>query len=302
MTIAAHPHPQAPGLPPLGDGSAQPPSQPLGAAGPFAGLLAVVALALAASLVLVQTRPAEFKTPAAPTSAAQSASPAPPVSASAAAFTPPDLHPTPPRVPALAGARPSGPPPLSFALPRQGPPHHAPLPPSPGAASLKGVYGTQKACAQCGWVESVQSLSVGSGGLPPGAAIAAGAALGAQAGASRGSTSGSTSGTTSGTSSGHYGNAAAAAGAVLGAGVGARTGQPRQQPAYEVNIRMEDGSQRVFELPEPLPLGAAVVVEGGVPRLAPDRGASASTGTGVGTGVGMGAGTAGGGKAYGTSR
>src|SRR5450830_1062098 len=244
MTIAAHPHPQAPGLPPLGDGSAQPPSQPLGAAGPFAGLLAVVALALAASLVLVQTRPAEFKTPAAPTSAAQSASPAPPVSARAAAFTPPDLHPTPPRVPALAGARPSGPPPLSFALPRQGPPHHAPLPPSPGAASLKGVYGTQKA--------------------------------GAQGGASRGSTSG----TTSGTSSGHYGNAAAAAGAVLGAGVGARTGQPRQQPAYEVNIRMEDGSQRVFELPEPLPLGAAVVVEGGVPRLAPDRGASASTGTG----------------------
>src|SRR5450830_1432431 len=173
MTIAAHPHPQAPGLPPLGDGSAQPPSQPLGAAGPFAGLLAVVALALAASLVLVQTRPAEFKTPAAPTSAAQSASPAPPVSARAAAFTPPDLHPTPPRVPALAGARPSGPPPLSFALPRQGPPHHAPLPPSPGAASLKGVYGTQKACAQCGWVESVQSLSVGSGGLPPRAPLQA---------------------------------------------------------------------------------------------------------------------------------
>lgn len=269
-----HPHPQSNGLPP--------PSL----LGPFAGLLGVVALAVAASLVLVQTRPAEFKTPVAPTDPAPSA---PSASAPSAAFTPPDLHPTPPRVPALAGVRPGGPPPLSFALPRQGPSHHAPLPPSPGSASLKGVYGTQKACAQCGWVESVQSLSVGSGGLPPGAAVAAGAALGAQAGANRGGAG----------SAGAYGGntAAAAAGAVLGANAGARTGQ-RQQPAYEVNIRMEDGSQRVFELPEPLPLGAAVVVEGGVPRLAPERGASANAGTGVGTG----AGAAGSGKSYGTSR
>jgi len=281
MMISAHPHPQAPGLPPQ---EGLPPPSLLG---PFAGLLGVVALALAASLVLVQTRPAEFKAPPAPTPSTLSAPPAP---ASAAAFNAPDLHPTPPRVPALAGARPSGPPPLSFALPRQGPSHHAPLPPSPGSASLKGVYGTQKACAQCGWVESVQSLSVGSGGLPPGAAIAAGAALGAQAGASRG--------TATGTASAAYGGnpAAAAAGAVIGAQVGARAGQGRQQPAYEVNIRMEDGSQRVFELPEPLPLGAAVVVEGGVPRLAPDRGGSTSTSIGTGTG------TAGGGKAYGTSR
>ncbi|WP_019573610.1 hypothetical protein [Curvibacter lanceolatus] len=287
MMISAHPHPQAPGLPPQ---EGLPPPSLLG---PFAGLLGVVALALAASLVLVQTRPAEFKTPPAPTPSAPTAPPAP---ASAAAFNPPDLHPTPPRVPALAGARPSGPPPLSFALLRQGPSHHAPLPPSPGSASFKGVYGTQKACAQCGWVESVQSLSVGSGGLPPGAAVAAGAALGAQAGANRG--------TAAGTSAGGYGGnpAAAAAGAVIGAQMGARAGQARQQPAYEVNIRMEDGSQRVFELPEPLPLGAAVVVEGGVPRLAPERGASASTGTGVGTGVGTGAGAAGSGKAYGTSR
>lgn len=271
MMSSAHPHPQPNGLPP--------PSL----LGPFAGVLGVVALAAAASLVLVQTRPAEFKTTVAPTSPTPSAPAAP---APSAAFTPPDLHPTPPRVPALAGVRPGGPPPLSFALPRQGPSHHAPLSPSPGTATLKGVYGTQKVCTQCGWVESVQSLSVGSGGLPPGAAVAAGAALGAQAGANRGS-------------AGAYGGntAAAAAGAVLGANASARAGQ-RSHPAYEVNIRMEDGSQRVFELPEPLPLGAAVVVEGGVPRLAPDRGASASTGTGVGTG----AGAAGGGKVYGTGR
>ena len=287
MMISAHPHPQPTGLPPQ---EGLPPPSLLG---PFAGLLGVVALALAASLVLVQTRPAEFKTPAAPTGSAPPATPEP---ASAAAFTPPDLHPTPPRVPALAGASPSGPPPLSFALPRQGPSYHAPLPPAPGSASLKGVYGTQKACAQCGWVESVQSLSVGSGGLPPGAAVAAGAALGAQAGASRGATPGNYGGNYGGST------AAAAAGAVLGAQVGARSGQGRQQPAYEVHIRMEDGSPRVFELPEPLPLGAAVVVEGGVPRLAPERGASASAGTGVGTGVGTGAGAAGSGKSYGTSR
>lgn len=270
MMSSAHPHPQPDGLPP--------PSL----LGPFAGLLGVVALAVAASLVLVQTRPAEFKTPVAPSgpTPAMPAAPAP-----SAAFTPPDLHPTPPRVPALAGARPGGPPPLSFVLPRQGPGHHASLPPSPGTGSLKGVYGTQKACAQCGWVESVQSLSVGSGGLPPGASVAAGAALGAQAGANRGG-------------AGAYGGntAAAAAGAVLGANAGARAGQ-RQQPAYEVNIRMEDGSQRVFELPEPLPLGAAVVVEGGVPRLAPERGASAAS-----TGMGTGTGAAGGGKVYGTGR
>ena len=283
MTMSAHLPPHPPGLPPQGD-----------AATPallrsFAGLLGVVALAVAASLVLVKTRPAEFKTAVAPSAssvpAATSTAPAP---GHPSSFTPPDLHPTPPRMPALAGARPGGPPPLSFALPRQGPSRHASLPPSPGTASLKGVYGTQKACAQCGWVESVQSLSVGSGGLPPGAAVAAGAALGAQAGANRGGTSGAYGGSA----------AAAAAGAVLGANVGARTG-PRQQAAYEVNIRMEDGSQRVFELPEPLPLGAAVVVEGGVPRLAPDRGAAASAGTGVGTGAGTGSGT---GKAYGTSR
>lgn len=265
MMISAHPHPQPTNLPP--QGGLPPPSL----LGPFAGLLGVVALALAASLVLVQTRPAEFKTPAAPTGSAPSALSAPTAPASAAAFTPPDLHPTPPRVPALAGARPSGPPPLSFALPRQGPQHHAPLPPSPGSASLKGVYGTQKACAQCGWVESVQSLSVGSGGLPPGAAVAAGAALGAQAGASRGATTGNYGGST----------AAAAAGAVLGAQVGARSGQARQQPTYEVHIRMEDGSPRVFELPEPLPLGAAVVVEGGVPRLAPARTPTAAPGAKV---------------------
>ena len=268
MMISADSHPQAPGLPP--QGGLPPPSL----LGPFAGLLGVVALAFVASLVLVQTRPAEFKTPGAPTG---SATPAPPPPASSAAFTPPDLHPTPPRVPALAGARPSGPPPLSFVLPRQGPSHHAPLPPTPGTASLKGAYGTQKACAQCGWVESVQSLSVGSGGLPPGAAVAAGAALGAQAGSYGG------------------GTASAAAGAVLGANVGARTGQTRQQPAYEVNIRMEDGSQRVFELPEPLPLGAAVVVDGGVPRLAPARGSSTGTGPDTGSGAAVG-------KVYGTGR
>lgn len=274
MMSSAHPDPhrQPTGLPP--------PSL----LGPFASLLGVVALAVAASLVLVQTRPAEFKTPTstqgpAPSAAAAS-TPAP-----SAAFTPPDLHPTPPRVPALSGARPSGPPPLSFVLPRQGPSHHAALPPAPGSASLKGAYGTQKVCAQCGWVESVQSLSQGSGGLPPGAAVAAGAALGAQAGANRGASSGVYGGST----------AAAAAGAVLGANVGARMG-PRQQAAYEVNIRMEDGSQRVFELSEPLPLGAAVVVEGGVPRLAPDRGAATSAGTAVGNGTG------GTGKTYGTTR
>jgi len=285
MTMSAHLPPHPPGLPPQGD-EATP-----ALLRSFAGLLGVVVLAVAASLVLVKTRPAEFKTAVAPSAssvpAATSTAPAP---GHPSSFTPPDLHPTPPRVPALAGARPGGPPPLSFALPRQGPSHHTPLPPSPGTSSLKGVYGTQKACAQCGWVESVQSLSVGSGGLPPGAAVAAGAALGAQAGASRG--------TATGTASGFYGGstAAAAAGAVMGAQVGARNG-PRQQPAYEVNIRMEDGSQRVFELPEPLPLGAAVVVEGGVPRLAPDRGAAASAGTGVGTGAGTGTG-----KAYGTTR
>ena len=278
MMISAHPHPQTPGLPPQ---EGLPPPSLLG---PFVGLLGVVALALAASLVLVQTRPAEFKTPPAPAGSAPSDPSARPAPASAAAFTPPDLHPTPPRVPALAGARLSGPPPLSFALPRQGPQHHAPLPPSPGSASLKGVYGTQKACAQCGWVESVQSLSVGSGGLPPGAAMAAGAALGAQAGANRGASAGTYGG----------GTAAAAAGAVLGAHVGARTGQTRQQPAYGVHIRMEDGSQRVFELPEPLPLGAAVVVEGGVPRLAPPRGSTAGTDSAT-TGAGAG-------KVYGTSR
>lgn len=269
MMIAAHSQP--PGPPPSGG-----PSGPLAPIVPFAGLLGVVALALAASLVLVQTRPAEFKDPSPPSPSGSA--PAGQASGSPPVFTPPDLHPTPPRVAALATARPSGPPPLSFVLPRPGP-HHAPLPPSPGTASLKGVYGTQKACAQCGWVESVQSLSVGSGGLPPGAAVAAGAALGAQAGASRGTTTGTASATTSAIYGGS--TAATAAGAVLGASVGARTGQARQQPAYEVNIRMEDGSQRVFELPEPLPLGAAVVVEGGVPRLAPARSPAAAPGAKV---------------------
>lgn len=259
MMIAAHSQP--PGPPPSGG-----PSGSLAPVVPFAGLLGVVSLALAASLVLVQTRPAEFKDPSPPNPSG--AAPAGQAPGSPPVFIPPDLHPTPPRVPALVTARPSGPPPLSFALPRQGP-HHAPLPPSPGTASLKGVYGTQKACAQCGWVESVQSLSVGSGGLPPGAAVAAGAALGAQAGASRGTSTSSAS------------TAAAAAGAVLGANAGARMGQARQQAAYEVNIRMEDGSQRVFELPEPLPLGAAVVVEGGVPRLAPARNPAAAPGAKV---------------------
>jgi hypothetical protein len=43
----------------------------------------------------------------------------------------------------------------------------------------------------------------------------------------------------------------------------------------EIHIRMEDGSPRVFEQAEPLPLGASVVVEGAA-RLAPSR---ASTGT-----------------------
>jgi hypothetical protein len=45
-----------------------------------------------------------------------------------------------------------------------------------------------------------------------------------------------------------------------------------------MRIRMEDGSLRVVEQAEPLPLGAAVVMEAGMARLAGARSAPAPTG------------------------
>lgn len=218
--------------------------------------LGVVGLALLATVIHIQTRPAEPVPPALPQ---RSPAPAAPEAAWPPVVTAPASRPEAPgaRVDDAPRSGPDLPPPPALlrppALPPQGEPPRA----------LQGVYGTAPACPNCGWVESVQAIS--SGGLPPGAAWAAGAAVGAQAGAGYG---------TSSARPGGHNVAATAAGAVVGAS--AMAGQP--QGGYQIRIRMEDGSQRDLQQAEPLPLGAAVVLEGGVARLSSAR-SGATTGT-----------------------
>jgi len=274
MAVSVH----SPSLPPVGGGAAGP--RLWTSVMPW---LAVLGLTLAATVIHIQTRPAEpvppagtlrSPTPAAPPPAADSAHPMVTAPRTPASLAPPAATRPGQAEPARSG--PALPPPPTLlrppALPPQGEPPRA----------LQGVYGTAPTCPNCGWVESVQAVP--AGGLPPGAVLAAGAAVGAQAGA----------GVAHGTSAGRPNVPAAAAGAVVGASALAGTASGPASAGFEIRIRMEDGSQRQLLQPEPLPLGAAVVLEGGVARLSSARPAA---GTSVGTGSANPAAT---GKTYGT--
>ncbi|MBV8618948.1 MAG: hypothetical protein JOY84_08805 [Curvibacter sp.] len=257
MTIAARP--------PVSLGAEEPSVQALLRSA--LALLLVFVLALGAALIHIQTRPVE------PVVRPGDALPAPTPSAPFEAAEP---EPAPAAVPAIQAPPQLRSPSADHHLePAWTPkrwssaaaPEMTPAPGASGAGNLQGVYGTQPACAQCGWVESVTQVQ--GSGLPAGAAMAAGAALGARAGSGRVGTG--SSGTTAGSTGSSGAQAAgAAAGAVIGASA-AQSQEPAGQGAgilHEIRIRMQDGSLRVVRQTEALPLGAAIVMDNGVPRLA----------------------------------
>lgn len=219
------------------------------------GVLGVAVVALGASLVYVQSRPADGHA-----ALAAMASEQPPELALSGARTPlpagesldarEDLV-APPARPAVTQARPA--PATAATRPAA---RSAPAPvagPGPSVVTESGVLVSQPApqrvvCSTCGTVEAVtpiqRNVSQGSG-----VGAVAGGALGAVVGNQIGRGSGRMLAT------------------VIGAVGGGLAGNAiekniKKQTVYQVQVRMEDGSLRTLEQSSPATVGARVTVEG----------------------------------------
>lgn len=243
------------------------------------GVLGVAVVALGASLVYVQTRPADGHA----TLAALSAAPVAEVAAvTSRVATPESLDPREDLV--APAARPVAPAPRAAAIPPvarpaaaapapvaaapapavpQTTPAPAPVattrpsepPASPAVVTESGVLASQPVpvvqrvvCASCGTVETVTPIQrkpqEGSG-----VGVVAGGVLGAVVGNQIGKGSGRTLAT------------------VLGAVGGGLAGNAieknmKKETVYQVQVRMEDGSLRTVEQSAPASVGARVIVEG----------------------------------------
>jgi outer membrane lipoprotein SlyB len=195
------------------------------------GLLALVTAALAGALVMRTVAPASTPVPAASGAASAAVAvgqPVPPVASQPAAQSP-----------AVAAAK--------------------PVPPSkPAVGSTSATSRGQGAapaavCTRCGVVESVATVKKKGEGTGLGAV--AGGVLGGVAGHQVGGGNGKTAMTVLG----------AIGGGLAGNEVEKRA---RSETLYDIHVRMEDGSTRVFQRSQSMALGTRVVVEGTTLRVA----------------------------------
>ena len=133
---------------------------------------------------------------------------------------------------------------------------------APGAMGNAGNVGTPVAqrsvsiCKACGQVESVQAIEQAAPATGVGAV--AGGVLGAVVGNQIGKGNGRTAATVLGAVGGGY----------AGHQIEKRT---RTQTTYQVRVRMEDGSSRVFTRAQPPAVGTPVVLQGKGFRVADER-------------------------------
>jgi outer membrane lipoprotein SlyB len=156
-----------------------------------------------------------------------------------------------PSTPAAAGVAPDGPVPGPGGVPHYGPPAVAAAP-----APVESRPATPPVCRTCGRVESV--TTVRHAAAPTGVGAVAGGVLGGVLGNQIGHGGGRTAATVIGAVGGGY----------LGNTVEQRT---RTVTAYQVHVRMADGSIRTVETRTAPPIGKPVVVEGQVLRPADGR-------------------------------
>jgi uncharacterized protein YcfJ len=131
-----------------------------------------------------------------------------------------------------------------------------PAPAAAVAAAPVPRYEPRPICATCGRVESVRTVQRAA--APTGVGAVAGGVLGGVLGNQIGGGNGRTAATVLGAVGGGY----------LGNTVEKRT---RTVTAYEVHVRMDDGSLRTFETASAPPVGKAVTVDGKVLRPADGR-------------------------------
>jgi outer membrane lipoprotein SlyB len=125
----------------------------------------------------------------------------------------------------------------------------------PGASSTP-VAQRAAICKTCGQVESVQAIEQAA--PPTGVGAVAGGVLGAVVGNQIGKGNGRTAATVLGAVGGGY----------AGHQIEKRT---RTQTTYQVRVRMEDGSSRVFTRSQPPAVGTPVVLQGKGFRVADER-------------------------------
>lgn len=133
--------------------------------------------------------------------------------------------------------------------------------PESGPSGQPGATGTPVAqraaiCKTCGQVESVQAIEQAA--PPTGVGAVAGGVLGAVVGNQIGKGNGRTAATVLGAVGGGY----------AGHQIEKRT---RTQTTYQVRVRMEDGSSRVFTRSQPPAVGTPVVLQGKGFRVADER-------------------------------
>jgi outer membrane lipoprotein SlyB len=156
-----------------------------------------------------------------------------------------------PSTPATANVATDGPVPGPGGVPHYGPPAVAQAP-----APAEARPAAAPVCRTCGRVESV--TTVRHAAAPTGVGAVAGGVLGGVLGNQIGHGGGRTAATVIGAVGGGY----------LGNTVEQRT---RTVTAYQVHVRMADGSVRTVETRTAPPVGKAVVVEGQVLRPADGR-------------------------------
>ena len=188
---------------------------------------------------------------------------APPTEAAMAQTTPAAL--AAPAVASSLQAAPGAAAPLASAAPQRG---AAPSPAWPQTPAARGDVARQPAgmpvaqraasiCSTCGRVESVQAIEQAAPATGVGAV--AGGVLGAVVGNQIGKGNGRTAATVLGAVGGGY----------AGHEIEKRT---RTQTTYQVRVRLEDGSSRVFTRSQPPAVGTPVVLQGKGFRVA-DEGA-----------------------------
>ncbi len=237
-------------------------SKPLWAA---IGALSVVVIALAATLVYVKMPPTEPRAIPAVLPAAMDTPAEPAAAASAAVDKTPAAAEKPPAAaakpaPATATAKPAAKPakparaPEPVAAAPAGPVVHSGYPAAAaGGTAADSPPVARPVCLNCGTVTAVTPVE--REGAASGAGVVAGGVLGALAGNQVGDGSGRTAATILG---------------AIGGGWAGNTIEKKMKKeiVYQVRVRMDDGSTRMFEQTTLATVGAKVTVEGGALRSA----------------------------------
>jgi len=201
------------------------------------GLLSLVTAALAGALIMRSAAPAPTSVSDAPTAAASAPAlvgqPVPLIASAPAA-----------QGTAVAAAKPAHP-----AAPATG----ATPAPSQGQWNAPSATTTAALCATCGVIESVTAVQ--KKGQGTGLGVVAGGVLGGVVGHQVGGGNGKTAMTVLG----------AIGGGLAGNEVEKRA---RSETVFDVRVRMEDGSTRVFQRAQSMVVGTHVVVEGTTLRVA----------------------------------